>query len=345
MYYVGIFLDYKKMPFFPLNLIIINVSLFSGFISWVFLSVAFQNSFAVPGSARFVILNRVVNNFWSPDKDFINGTSVDMISTVGISLIGTIILMRPIVIGHIYSTIFLKSGSTFLRFSQIILGFLALCLLFFCALYSALALLGRSTIIALFACIFATFLVKNFFIKKSYKSSMKIIFYSSLFLILLVYGDSLVERLAFIMKNLSEVGIGSRFADQGLETSRQSLWLIAIREMWNSPWGGRVIKLEGSSYVHNIWLDQMNDAGIPSMVFLLLFHFAQLISFFKLFRLNLSKILITFFVCTNIAFFVTFVQQPVIQANVVYFAMTCFSLGSLTRLGVELNKQKKSFKQ
>ncbi|MFN9615064.1 MAG: hypothetical protein ACK55Q_06710, partial [Dolichospermum sp.] len=89
LFLTGICLDFKKMPFFPFNLVALNLSLFSGGIIWVFLSVAQYNkwNFSLIGIA---IESRKVPTFWKGD-DFINGPSLDIFSYLGLSLIGLLV--------------------------------------------------------------------------------------------------------------------------------------------------------------------------------------------------------------------------------------------------------------
>jgi len=94
---------------------------------------------------------------------------------------------------------------------------------------------------------------------------------------------------------LFETGTGTRIKETGLETTRYEYWGIAIREMWNYPWGGRLIKLNDGYYVHNLWLDQLGDASLISMVLLLFFHFAQVYFWAKLIVLNINDYYKIFF--------------------------------------------------
>ena len=340
MFCLGLFLNYRKIPFFPLNFLIINISLYSGAIIFLFLSVGYYNNFSSPGSSDFSALlvgNRGVPNIWisASSDDIMSGPSIDIFSCIGISLVGTVISLIPSLLEKTFSTNSLATSKKFLSFLGVFASFWAVSILFFASLYSSLFLQGRAGIVTLLLC-----LLFIFFGLGNNKNSIRIVLYLFLSLLLLATASFVSS----ILKNLSDLGIATRLFEQGLYTPRQELWLIALNSMWDSPWGGRLISMGNQGYVHNIWLDQMRDGGILSMLFLLLFHFAQIPFLIKLFHPIIPKILTSFFVCVSISFFVSFVQQPVLQASPEYFAITCFSFGSLIRLTFEIKKNDRPYR-
>ncbi|MFM6010943.1 MAG: hypothetical protein ACKO99_09930, partial [Dolichospermum sp.] len=82
LFLVGISLDLKKMPFFPYNILAVNISIFSGGIIWVFLSVALYNrwSFSI---IDIFISQRKVPSIWRLDES-VNGPSLDIFSYLGL---------------------------------------------------------------------------------------------------------------------------------------------------------------------------------------------------------------------------------------------------------------------
>jgi hypothetical protein len=153
--------------------------------------------------------------------------------------------------------------------------------------------------------------------------------------IFLLLGEILVQRLFDWSNILLDSGIGNRFTTEGLETARYNTWLAAINQMWDFPWGGRAMNIE-SSYAHNIWLDQLYDAGILPMFLLLTFHIVQIPTLIQFFKLKLPFIIHVFVLCTLLAFLAAFLQAPVIQASPVYFAISCFFFGSVARLTADI---------
>lgn len=348
MFWVGLFLNYPQISFFPLNFILTNLSLFAGGIIWVFLSVGFQNNFSLLGTPSFLILTREVKSFWSSDLgDYINGPSVDMFAFVGVSLIGLIVLFLFHVKKYFYSKNILSSWKSYVEFLKTSVSLILLFCLFYFSVYSSLALLGRTSIIVFFSCLLLT---SFFLLKITTKAKNLRVVYSRIFiflfaLLLILFAIVFLldlQSLVVVSNRLFEAGIATRLREEGLETARYEFWRIAIREMLNYPWGGRLIKLDygvyHGQYVHNIWLDQLRDAGLISMLLLLFFHLAQIYFWAKIRLLNITNYYKVFFLCTLIAFLAAFVQAPVLQANPTFFAMTCFTSGSLIRLICEAKK-------
>jgi hypothetical protein len=325
LFLMGICLDLKKMPFFPFNVFALNLSLFSGGIVWVFLSVAQYNRWGF-SLASLMISERKVPEFWK-QADLVNGPSLDIYSYLGLSLVGLFIILvlpslsikkyrNPILITAIFILIFMSG-------------------------YSSISLGARTPIIVFLSSIIATFTFGTFSKKRSQQSTLiTISFYSFIFLVFLLIRDTLNQFLIELVNNLSGLNIGNRFISEGLETPRYIVWLEAIHQIPNYPWGGRSMIIS-ENYVHNIWLDQLYDAGIWAMMFLLVFHLVQIPIFFQFFRLKLPVIIHVFTLCTLVAFMGAFVQAAVIQASYVYFGISCFFFASVGRLTLDFPRAKK----
>jgi hypothetical protein len=315
LFLVGISLDLKKMPFFPYNILAVNISIFSGGIIWVFLSVGLYNrwSFSV---IDILVSQRKVPSIWRLDES-VNGPSLDIFSYLGLSLVGVLIC------GLKYYLPFLKRS---FRGSILLLTIL----IFVCmSLYSSISLGARTPIIVLLLSVIATLI---FTLSKDLELSgnigygyIYIVFYFFIgFIFYLLLSSDYIDT-------LTSMGIGSRLQSQGLETPRYEAWQQAISQMWDFPWGGRSLKLD-IEFVHNLWLDQMYDAGILPMLLLLTFHIAQIPVIIRFLKLKLPIIIHVFVLCTIFAFLAAFMQAPVIQANPLFFAISCFSFGTWARL-------------
>jgi hypothetical protein len=311
---VGICLDLKKMPFFPYNLLTLNLSIFSGGIIFVFLSVAQYNTWGF-SIKNIIIASRRVPIFWN-NEDFINGPSLDMFSYLGLSLIG---LLMVIIFSSIHSFgIFRKSILCTVIF-----------LLVSSSAYSSIALGARTPIIVFLLSALATFVFTSFSNKDS-KSPTIIYIYGTISFIVCLLIYALSENLSVLTNTFLELGIGGRLESDGLETPRYEVWKAVIAQMFDFPWGGRVMNIS-ESYAHNIWLDQLYDAGILPMLLLLTFHLVQIPILIRFFRLKLPTTIRVFVLCTLIAFLAAFLQAPVIQASYIYFAISCFFFGSVAR--------------
>ncbi|QSV71522.1 MAG: hypothetical protein HEQ20_13135 [Aphanizomenon flos-aquae KM1D3_PB] len=313
LFLTGICLDFKKMPFFPFNLVALNLSLFSGGIIWVFLSVAQYNkwNFSLIGIA---IANRTVPTFWRGD-DFINGPSLDIFSYLGLSLIGLLI--------DIIST------PSVGKFRKLIL-FIGIFFLILMSGYSSISLGARTPVIVFLVSLLTTFMFTNFSTKASKAKTIRIMIYFCMGFIAFFASSFLVENFYEFINSLLDLGIGGRLASEGLETPRYEVWQQVITQIPDFPWGGRSMIIS-ATYAHNIWLDQMYDAGILAMLLLLTFHIVQIPILVQFFRLELPIMIDLFVLCTLVAFMAAFIQAPVIQANPVYFGISCFFFGSVAR--------------
>lgn len=313
LFLTGICLDFKKMPFFPFNLVALNLSLFSGGIIWVFLSVGQYNkwNFSLIGIA---IESRKVPTFWKGD-DFINGPSLDIFSYLGVSLIGLLISI--------------VSTPSIGNFRKLIL-FIGILFLILMSVYSSISLGARTPIIVFLVSLLTIFMFTNFSTKASKAKTIRIMIYFCMGFIAFFASSVLVENFYEFINSLLDLGIGSRFSSKGLETSRYEVWQEVITQMPDFPWGGRYMIIS-AAYAHNIWLDQMYDAGILAMLLLLTFHIVQIPILVRLFRLDMLIKVHLFVLCTVVAFMAAFMQAPVIQANPVYFGISCFFFGSVSR--------------
>ncbi|OBQ41737.1 MAG: hypothetical protein AN485_01350 [Anabaena sp. MDT14b] len=313
LFLTGICLDFKKMPFSPFNLVALNLSLFSGGIIWVFLSVAQYNqwNFSLIGIA---IESRKVPTLWKGD-DFINGPSLDIFSYLGVSLIGLLISI--------------VSTPSIGNFRKLIL-FIGILFLILMSVYSSISLGARTPIIVFLVSLLTIFMFTNFSTKASKAKTIRIMIYFCMGFIAFFASSFLFENFYEFINSLLDLGIGSRFASKGLETSRYEIWQQVITQIPDFPWGGRSMIIS-APYAHNIWLDQMYDAGILAMLLLLTFHIVQIPILVRFFRLDMLIKVHLFVLCTVVAFMAAFMQAPVIQANPVYFGISCFFFGSVSR--------------
>lgn len=314
LFLTGICLDFKKMPFFPFNLVALNLSLSSGGIIWVFLSVAQYNNwnFSLIGIA---IPNRAVPTIWKGGTDFINGPSLDIFSYLGVSLIGLLVAIVP--------------TPSLGNFRKLIL-FIGVLSLVFISAYSSISLGARTPIIVFLVSLLTTFMFTNFSTKASKAKTIRIMIYFCMGFIAFFASSVLVENFYEFINSLLDLGIGGRLASEGLETPRYELWQQVITQIPDFPWGGRSMIIS-APYAHNIWLDQMYDAGILAMLLLLTFHILQIPILVRFFRLELPIMIDLFVLCTLIAFIAAFIQGAVIQASPLYFAGSCFFFGSVAR--------------
>jgi hypothetical protein len=303
------------MPFFPLNFVFVNLAVFSGGILHVFLSVGKYTQWTL-SIERLIIPTREAPSFWSTNVlNNVNGPSLDMFSYLGLCLIGVI-----------FGSFILENKNI----KKFFLIFILLLLLVGMSIYSSIGLGARTPIIVFVLSIFISFVFVNFTKHpKTLKDIFTLMCYILLSIIMFLFGNKLLTQLS---NSLISVGIGTRLASQGLDSSRYDIWFYGINQFLDFPWGGREANIpEGQLFFHNIWLDQWYDAGVPAMLFLLIFHLTQIPIIMIFLRLNLSRIIHLFVLCTLIGFLSAFLQAPVIQASNIYFAISCFFFGTLSK--------------
>jgi hypothetical protein len=315
----------------------VNLSIFAGGIIFSYMSVARYTGVFSPLVLSF-IKDRRVPNFWSPGGESINGPFLDMYSYLGLSMAGILV----------FSIFLFANNWRKLRKVNKILWNLLLQIFFisflmpiiFMAFYSSVAMGARTPLIVLALSTLASLLVINYSATRSKgKTWLLLTLYVFLTLLFLFKSDLIFERLQAIITSSVNIGIGSRFGERGIDTPRYELWQAAITQMWDFPFGGRQMFLPGfESYVHNIWLDQLYDAGIVPMALLLLFHLSQIPVIMKLFSLKISLLIKVFVVCTLIAFMAAFIGSPVLQGSYIYFSVSCFFFGSLARFVVDTER-------
>jgi O-antigen ligase len=115
-------------------------------------------------------------------------------------------------------------------------------------------------------------------------------------------------------------------------------WGEAFRGLFTNPLGGNQTQLS-LGYAHNLWLDVGWTTGLFPFVLLVFFTLMALKDYYiKLFRsddLSLYfKYLITAMLC---GFFITFMLEPIIEANVLFFCAFCFFSGILRSLNKRNN--------
>ncbi len=301
----GIMIDFKKIPYYPLNFVVTNLFLFGGCITWVFVSVIKNSS---------EIVDRSVPSFWNEGAEVIFGPSLDIFSYLGVSLIGLVLVRSKS----------LPKNTT----QNSILYFLVLPLVLMSS-YSAISLSARTPIIVFICSLVVNFIFIQILNRKASNRLKLVIYLLILFLLILIYNYYDL----FFGNIFLNAGVGGRFTELGLDSARYEIWLSALNQLFDYPWGGRLMSMPRDEvYMHMIWLDQIYDAGLISGFLLLIFHILQASFIFKFFQLGLPTFLKVFVMCTSVALFAAFIQAPVLQASIVYFGITCFFFATVSTL-------------
>lgn len=129
----------------------------------------------------------------------------------------------------------------------------------------------------------------------------------------------------------------ARFVNKDISKDPRIIaWIEALQGLFTHPLGGKQAKL-GLMYAHNLWLDVGYSAGLLAFIVLIIFTVMTLVCYVKLLHNNnisrYSKCLITAMMC---AFFVTFMVEPVIEANYLFFGAFCLFSGILRAIDVTI---------
>ena len=241
---------------------------------------------------------------WARDIE-LEGTLIGIYVSLGIALSGLMFIKTNIFLKVLNALIFLPS------------------------LYSSIVLANRTgLVIAVLSVIliYSTQMRLN-----SIKNNIKIafLFMVQCFLLILLFNKNVFNiKLMWLQSNAFE-----RFTNMGLSNDpRYIVWGEAFKGLFTNPLGGKQAQLS-LGYVHNLWLDVGWTTGLFPFVLLVFFTLMALKDYIKLLRsddLSLYfKYLITAMLC---GFFITFMVEPIIEANVLFFCAFCFFSGILRSL-------------
>jgi O-antigen ligase len=309
-YFVGYSINFFKPSNRPLDFVYSVVALIGGGVTYVYLSII--NNPLAAATTEIEISNRSVPSFWAAHTT-INGPAMDLYSMLGMSLISLVIFGKPNNI-KLKNYLFITIAS--LTFSLM-------------ALYSSLALQGRKTFVSLALVI----VIAIFFnLKKQTISNDKFLTIVKLFILFILFIIGL-NTFNMLFEYLNETyGIFRRFNSEGLDTPRYLVWMEVLQGMPENLLGGRMFKIS-ANFAHNLWLDVLYDCGLFPLLLLLIFHFLQVKAIGKicLSKFHKNDIINICLIATLVSFLFGWQAEPVIQASVYYFSMTCCFFGLVMR--------------
>ena len=247
---------------------------------------------------------------WTKETKLLGATGIGIYVSLGISLSGLLFIKTNLFIKALNALIFLPS------------------------LYSSIVLANRAgLVIAVLSVIliYSTQMRLN-----SIKNNIKIAFLFMVQCILLIF---LFNKNVFNVKMMwLQSNAFKRFTNMDLfNDPRVMAWGEAFRGLFTNPLGGKQAQLS-LGYAHNLWLDVGWTTGLFPFVLLVFFTLMALKDYIKLLRsddLSLYfKYLITAMLC---GFFITFMVEPIIEANVLFFCAFCFFSGILRSLNKRNN--------
>jgi hypothetical protein len=279
----------------------IYLALIGGGVAFVFLS--------INTSSAFDLVGRSVPNVWKPGDVLINGPVLDLYSMLGTGLLPFIFYSKNLRM--------CPGNYKLIIFTSCVIGFTSL--------FTTVILQGRKAILSVFIAFILTTIFKVTHLKNRNTKVLYIVLILIGTLMLVIASGSIFE---FLTKN---VDVFARFNDEGLESGRYQAWTDILESMPTHLFGGRSFRIS-ENFAHNIWLDVFYDGGLLPMLLLLVFHALHIKSVFKIVRSRLPESVITLIICSIIPIFMGFQSEPVLQASIFYFSITCCLFGLILRL-------------
>jgi len=308
-YGIGYSLRDCSFPYGRLSVVWIFLAIISGFI--IFSTLSISRHISQVGMLDTWMDRRAVG-VWGGEET--NAPVFGMFVSLGLCLIPTLFW-----------------GSEGIRGRHFLFITLAVFVLAACAVYVQFYARNRSPYVAFLASILSSFYVYGHSGRKKIQQKLWKFFVVSL--ILLTIGVFLSR----LNEDILYAAVG-RFETEGLETPRYQLWKQMVIHLFQYPFGGRQVYLLGQNYVHNLWLDVAYNAGIFPLTYLLLFHMSHINSFRILLRSQQPPLIVVLIFCVGVSFLCSFMVEPVLDASVSYFAMSCLFLGSVSRLSTDIGR-------
>ena len=244
---------------------------------------------------------------WAGDKE-LSGTVMGIYLCLGIALSGLVFIKTNISLKALNVSIFLLS------------------------LFSSIVLANRTGLIIAVSSVILIYCIQMRL--NSIKNNIKIafLFMVQYSLLIILFNKNVFNvKLMWLESNAFE-----RFTNKELYNDERIItWVEALKGLFTNPLGGKQAQLS-LEYAHNLWLDVGWTTGLFPFVLLVFFTLMALKDYIKLLRSNdLSlyfKYLITAMLC---GFFITFMVEPIIEANVLFFCAFCFFSGILRSLNTQ----------
>lgn len=194
--------------------------------------------------------------------------------------------------------------------------------------------LGRRTPILMLA---ISLLISIIFDILKYKNKYiykKILFLALIILVCAIFIAILVFFNIFGLKDLvNSFIIVKKFIWSGLKTERVQLFLDAVKLMPYHLFGGQEISNTVGIYIHDLWMDTYDFAGIIPYLLLIIYSILYLINMIKIYKSNgiisSYKILfITLFVVISIQMFL----DPIMTGSSIFLIVSVIVGGSFERL-------------
>jgi hypothetical protein len=310
-FWLGISLNFKKIPFNYLSCIIFNFFFWGGGVLFCYLSIA--------GSSLSGFEYSYATDFWREGR-IVNFRSLDPFIGIGFSYIGLMLFLA--------NKLFFSNKIGNRRYSMSNVSFFILLFYishFIISVYLSQISAGRTfvgiTVISLMSLLC--------FDRRKTVIPVKFMFLASLVFLAFLLNFVLDSYFAIFL---------SRFDLSNLFSGRLELWTSFFNEYFvSSAYDSRQVFsfTEETSYVHNLWLDEFYKSGFFSGLSIVVFHVTQIFILVKFIRLKYDLIFKVYFFCISISLLLIFMVTPMISASYSFFCVSCFFFGSLSRFMID----------
>ena len=122
--------------------------------------------------------------------------------------------------------------------------------------------------------------------------------------------------------------INKPYSTQEADSNRVETMILAFNNIWDYPMGGNKGKVGDLKYIHNMWLDVANQAGIIPFTLLILFTIISLFNLIKILKSQeFSAEFKIFLVGIYSAVLLNMAVEPIMQGEPLFFIMFCNIVG------------------
>ena len=122
--------------------------------------------------------------------------------------------------------------------------------------------------------------------------------------------------------------INKPYSTQEADSNRVETMILAFNNILDYPMGGNTEKVGDLKYIHNMWLDVANQAGIIPFTLLILFTIISLFNLIKILKSQeFSAEFKIFLVGIYSAVLLNMAVEPIIQGEPLFFIMFCNIVG------------------
>ena len=246
---------------------------------------------------------------WAGDIE-LSGTVIGIYLCLGIALSGLILIKTNIYLKALNILIFLPS------------------------LYSSIVLANRTGLIIAVSSVIIIYYIQMRM--NSIKNNIKIAFsfIVQVFLLVFLFNKNVFNvKLMWLQSNAF-----IRFTSKELYNDPRIIaWIEAFKGLLTNPLGGKQAELS-LGYAHNLWFDVGWTTGLSPFILLVFFTLMVLKDYTKLLKSDYLSLYLKYMITAMLCgFLLTFMVEPIMEADMLFFCAFCFFSGILRSLNTRDN--------